>query len=164
MKHLGWVLTLAALAGCATHQAPKPSVPKPVSTDWSSVRSISKKTDVDVQVTGHAVVRGRIRNVTDTTLTIRDDCGTNVIPRASVEAVTARVWKQTPDNPWIAVPVTGAVLGGMGGMIASAVDKNKPMARTWFAIFDAGMYAGLLWGLTHPPTGTYESRPVYVRP
>jgi hypothetical protein len=166
-KAIAMVGMLATL-GCAARQAQVPRVPAPVvSTDWAAVQALPTQTEVLVTLDGNAVRQGLVVNVTEDSLAIRDIFRVNVsvLPRRQIARVTERTMISDGRDPWyVRVPITSAVLGGLGGTIVGAADKDKTVVRRSAWTWGVGMFVGTVWGLTHHPMPKYQSRLVFSRP
>src|SRR5213083_2935801 len=93
MRVLALVAIAAALNACAGHHVPPQRI---ISTSWSTVRALAPGTEVGVALdpVGRSrddeVRYGRVREVTDSTLTIWERHGARVIPRDRIARLAIR--------------------------------------------------------------------------
>lgn len=153
------VLSLT-LTGCAAHRAPVVHAADPFH-DWASVIAIPRP--AAVRVTLDYDIKGRLDDVTDSTLTILvgPDMHPLTIGRARVVRVAVLTPKKMPWR-WLAKPLAIGIVGGLTGGLVGAVMRDAKVAGISLIVFTASSIGGFLHFMHH--WVDHEWRAVYVRP
>jgi len=155
-----------ALGACASHRIPDAAIPPPPSSDWSAVRALTKPTFILLSLDEEQAPRRAFFGcATDTTLTVYDNGGVETFARARVARISVQDRIGTKRAPrYITIPIASAILGGLAGLVASGIAKNKEAARASAWTFGIGLLTGLVAGPMDYPRPVIAERPLYVRP
>jgi len=135
------------------------------------VRALAPGTDVGVALDplgprGNDEVRyGRVRDVTDSTLTIWERHGAAVIPRDRIARLAIRTATGTSRAPnVIKWSLVGAAITGVLAGMAGAIEENPgDDAGKWLLVF-GGVAAGAAIGSQQAPAERVREQVVYIRP
>jgi len=134
------------------------------------VRALARGTEVGVALDPLGPPRtdevryGRVRDVTDSTLTIWERHGEAVIPRDRIARLAVRTATGTSRAPnVIKWSLVGAAIIGVLASIAGAVEENpRDDGGKWLAFFGAAA-AGAAIGSQQTPVERFREQVVYIR-
>ena len=158
MRRLSWLLLLGLASGCAAHREPD----RFISTDWSTVRALPPQTDL--AIAAHAGdVTGRLVDVTDLALTVRQPGGTISLARADIRSVAVRTPAGTTRTEAIVKTTIGAaVVSGIVAAPVATIDENGSARGSERGAFVAGTAAGAALGALRPPKQKFHQQLVYL--
>ena len=129
------------------------------------MRALAPGTDVGVALDDDEVRYGRIREITDSALTIWERHGAAVIPRNRIARLAVRTSMGTSRTPnVIKWSLVGAAITGGLAAVASSIEENPHDAGgRWLLIF-GGVAAGAAVGSQMTPVERFREQVIYIRP
>jgi hypothetical protein len=168
MRGLALVVIAVALNACAEHHVPPQRI---ISTSWSTVRALAPGTDVGVALDSPGSPRndevryGRVRDVTDSTLTIRERQGAGVIPRDRIARLAVRTAAGTSRAPnVIKWSLVGAAIMGVLAGVAGSIEENPRDDGGKWLLFFGSVAAGAAIGSQQTPVQRFREQIIYIRP
>ena len=158
MGRLQWLLLLGLASGCAAHHGPD----RIISTDWAAVRALPPQTDLAISARSGDVT-GRLVDVTDSVLTLRQPGGTIALARGDIRAVGVRTPAGTTRAETIVKTTIGAaVVSGLVAAVMASVDENGSARGSEWGVLVAGTAAGAALGALRPPKQKFHQQLVYL--
>jgi hypothetical protein len=150
-----------AASACAAHRVPD----RIISTDWATIQALPEGTEVTAALDGEEVRRGRIREVTSSTMTLWERHGPQVIPRARIAHVAERIASApSRGRTFMRTTMAAAAIAGLFGAVVAAMGENGSTRDDGVEAFVIGTLAGAAYGAARQPTQRYDERLVYIRP
>jgi hypothetical protein len=135
------------------------------------VRALAPGTEVGVALDPLGPTRndelryGRVSDVTDSTLTIRERHGAGVIPRDRIARLAVRTATGTSRAPnVIKWSLVGAAITGVLAGIAGSIEENPRDAGGKWLLFFGGVAAGAAIGSQQTPVERFREQVIYIRP
>ena len=158
MRRLQWLLLLGLASGCAAHREPD----RFISTDWATVRALPPHTDLAISARAGDVT-GRLVDVTDLALMVRQPGGTISLARGDIRAIAVRTPAGTTRTETIVKTTIGAaVVSGLVAAVAASVDENGSARGSEWGVFVAATAAGAALGALRPPKQKFHQQLVYL--
>jgi hypothetical protein len=154
-------MAFGMLTGCAEHRV----TTRTISTSWATVQAIAPGTEVGVLVGGDHIRYGRIREVTDHSLSLWERTGIETLPRGTVERLALRIATGPSRTPGtIKTAAASVAVAALLGVIIGGIGENHSTVDAGWSVFIIGGMAGTMIGAARAPQERFHERLVYIRP